>query len=181
MAVDSIGGPDRVGSADPGAATDPDVDLRDPAQAGETRPREWDLLAAVAVGGVLGAEARYGIGELIPHHPGQFPWGTLLINASGCLLIGVLMVVLLELTSPHRLARPFLGVGILGGYTTFSTFAMDVEQLILDQKVLPALLYTVVTVLSGLAAVWAATALTRGFGQILARQPSRRRRDESYR
>jgi hypothetical protein len=94
---------------------DPDVDLHDPAQRREIRPRQWELVVATAVGGVLGAQARYGLGLAVPHSSDQFPWSTVVINATGCALIGVVMVVLLELTSPHRLLRPFLGVGVLGG------------------------------------------------------------------
>jgi CrcB protein len=114
--------------------------------------REWDILAA---------EARYGLGVALPHTGRQFPWSTLLINASGCLAIGALMVILLEVLTPHRLARPFLGVGILGGYTTFSTFALDAERLVVDHRPLTALAYLVTTVLVCAAAVWAATAATR--------------------
>lgn len=144
---------------------DPDVDLRDPAQAAETRPRQWDLLVAVAVGGVLGAEARYGVGLALPHRIGEFPWSTVVINASGCFLIGVLMVVLLERIRPHRLARPFLGTGVLGGYTTFSTFAMDAQQLVLAHRLGSAALYVVLTVVCGALAVRAATMLTRWAGR----------------
>ncbi len=140
---------------------DPDVDLHVPAQVAETRPREWDLLAAVAIGGVIGAEARYGLGELIPHSSAQFPWATLAINASGCFLIGVLMVILLEVVRPHRLARPFLGVGILGGYTTFSTFAVDIARLVHAHRPLIALGYVLATVAAGAVAVVMATSLTR--------------------
>jgi CrcB protein len=144
---------------------DPDVDLSDAAQRAELRPRAWDVLAAVAAGGVLGAEARYGVAEALPHRPGGFPWSTVLINASGCLLIGVLMVLLLELTSPHRLLRPFLGVGVLGGYTTYSTFAVDVRQLIAAQQPGQALGYVAVTVVACLAAVVVATIGARVIGR----------------
>ena len=59
----------------------------------------------VAVGGVLGAEVRYGVSMMIPVE-GGFPWAMLMVNVTGCLLIGLLMVVILELTAPHRLVRP---------------------------------------------------------------------------
>lgn len=180
MAVDS-GGSDPLGERDREEIIDPDFDRHDPAQVSETRVREWDLLVAIAAGGVVGAEARYGVGLLLPHHRGAFPWATVLINASGCLLIGVLMVVLLELTDPHRLARPFLGVGILGGYTTFSTFAMDTEQLILDHRALLALLYVLATVVLCAVAVWSATLLTRGLSQAVVGMSRERRPEESYR
>src|SRR3982751_7026050 len=92
------------------APVDPDVDLHVLTQ---RRQRTWDpaVLAAIAAGGVLGTEARYGLDVLLPHHPGQWPWATWLINVSGCFLIGILMMVIAELTSLHRLVRPFLGVG----------------------------------------------------------------------
>jgi CrcB protein len=89
-----------------------------------------DVLAVVAAGGVLGAEARYVIGALLPHAEGEWPWSTLLINVSGCVLIGVLMVVITELRDAHRLVRPFLGVGVLGGYTTFSTATVEALTLL---------------------------------------------------
>jgi CrcB protein len=89
-----------------------------------------DVLGVIAAGGVLGAEARYAVGVLLPHAPGTWPWATQLINFSGCLLIGVLMVVITELRDAHRLVRPFLGVGVLGGYTTFSTATVEALTLL---------------------------------------------------
>jgi CrcB protein len=155
---------------------DPDYDRHDRAQA-QTGSYDLDILAAIAAGGVLGAEGRYGLSLLMPHEVGQFAWSTVVVNVSGCLLIGVLMVVLLELTSPHRLARPFLGVGILGGYTTFSTFAMDADQLLLSHRAPQALLYVVVTAVLCAVAVWAATVLARGVGRVV----ELRRQKESVR
>jgi CrcB protein len=143
---------------------DSDVDLHDPNQRAEVRPRQWDLVLAIAFGGIVGAEGRYGLGKWIPHQGGSFPWSTVIINATGCLLIGVLMVVILELTSPHRLLRPFLGVGVLGGYTTFSTFAVDTEGLVQNHRPAVALWYVLVTLALCLVAVFAATILTRVIG-----------------
>jgi CrcB protein len=147
------------------AVIDPDVDLGDPAQRPADPARQWDLLAATAIGGILGAEARYGLSAAAPHHDQQFPWSTLLINVTGSLLIGILMAVLLALPSPHRLARPFLGVGVLGGYTTYSTFALDVQRLLLHHRLLVALDYVALTVLGCAAAVWLSSTLT---GRIVA-------------
>lgn len=146
---------------------DSDVDLHDPTQRRETRPRLWDLVLAAAVGGIVGAECRYGVGVAVPHDADAFPWSTVLINASGCLVIGALMVVLLELTSPHRLARPFLGVGILGGYTTYSTFAVDVQRLVVDHRPAIALGYVLVTVATCAAAVWLSTTFTLAAGRVV--------------
>ena len=83
-------------------------------------------LGVVALGGLLGASARYGIGLLLPHAPGTFPLGTLLINVVGGFLIGVLI----DAVSARPLLRPFAITGILGGFTTFSTYAVDAEQLL---------------------------------------------------
>ena len=88
------------------------------------------VLAAIAVGGILGSEARYALGLALPHAAGAFPVATAIINVSGSLALGALMVVLTELVTPHRLVRPLLGVGVLGGYTTFSTPMVDVQQLL---------------------------------------------------
>jgi CrcB protein len=106
------------------------------------------LLPAVALGGAVGALARYGISELLPEHRGELPVGTLLVNLVGCLLLGVLV-------AHHRESawlRPVLGTGVLGGFTTFSTFAVQSDHL-LDRAPGIALLYVAVSVLGGLAAV----------------------------
>jgi CrcB protein len=146
-------------------AVDPDVDLHVDAQRHETDRGELDLLLACSAGGVLGAWARCAIGRALPHPAGGFPWSTVLINVSGCLLIGALMVVLLELTTPHRLARPFLGVGLLGGYTTYSTFAVDAERLLLAHRAGLALGYVAATVVGGALAVWLSTSVTLRLGR----------------
>lgn len=122
---------------------------------------ELDLLAAIALGGVVGAEMRYGLGLLVPHATARWPTATLLVNTTGCFLIGVLMVMINELTEPHRLARPLLGVGLLGGYTTFSTYATDVAQLLSADQGGTALTYLALTPLMALLAAWAGATLTR--------------------
>ncbi|MFJ3859212.1 fluoride efflux transporter FluC [Streptomyces sp. NPDC090085] len=143
-----------------GEAIDPDVDLHVPAQAAEPQGR---VLAAVAAGGALGASARYGVSLLWPAAPGAFPWATLWINASGCALIGVLMVLIGEggRASPHPLLRPFAGVGVLGGFTTFSTYALDFSRLLDEGEAALALGYGALTVVAALGAVWLAAAVTR--------------------
>ncbi|TAM81267.1 MAG: fluoride efflux transporter CrcB [Jatrophihabitans sp.] len=138
-------------------------------------PRRWDVLAAVTAGGVAGAEARYGLGLLLPAPPAAFPWATLLINVSGCLLIGALMVTVLELTSPHRLARPLLGVGVLGGYTTFSTFTVEVLHLARAGRAGIAVAYLVVSVVGCVIAVAAGTMGMRALALGLRRARRRSR------
>ncbi|MGI8879817.1 MAG: fluoride efflux transporter CrcB [Jatrophihabitans sp.] len=139
---------------------DPDVDLHDPAQVTEILAGERDLLLAIGIGAILGAEARYGLGVAVAHSAGQFPWSTVLINVAGCLLIGVLMGVLLTMRHPPRLARPFLGVGILGGFTTFSTFSVDVVSLLRHHHPLAALAYLLLTGAGCALAVWATMTAT---------------------
>lgn len=113
------------------------------------------VLLAISAGGVVGALARYGLGELIPRHTGQWPWATWLVNTSGCLLIGVLMVLITDVWPGHPLLRPFLGIGVLGGYTTFSTAMVEVQQLVTAGRPGAGLLYLAATVLAALVAVTA--------------------------
>jgi fluoride exporter len=75
------------------------------------------------------------------------------------------MVTITELTQAHRLVRPLLGVGVLGGYTTFSTYTADIQQLLSTDRTATALLYLVLTPVIALLAVWAAAALTRAAGR----------------
>ncbi|UQT54570.1 fluoride efflux transporter CrcB [Streptomyces durmitorensis] len=125
----------------------------------------WPVVAVVAVGGAIGASARYGASLIWPTAPGTFPATTLLVNVVGCALMGVLMVLLTEarrtLKEPHRLLRPFLGTGVLGGFTTFSTYAVDIERLAEGGHARTALAYLLLTVLAALAAVWSASWATR--------------------
>jgi CrcB protein len=146
------------------------VDLRVPVQRWELAGHRLDVLGAIALGGILGAEARYGLSVALPHASGAWPWATLLTNLSGCLLIGVLMAVITELIEPHRLVRPFLGVGVLGGYTTFSTYSTDLVQMLNAGRPVLALGYLAVTPLGALAAVWAGTVLIRAAARLLARR-----------
>ncbi|MBW0106459.1 fluoride efflux transporter CrcB [Pseudonocardia sp. KRD291] len=124
-------------------------------------PRRAAVLGAVALGGVIGAEARYGLDLAWPHTPDRFPWSTLVINVSGCLLMGVLMVVITERLRPHPLVRPLLGVGVLGGYTTFSTYAVETVQAVDAGRVGVALGYVVATPVLAVLAVAAGAAAAR--------------------
>lgn len=168
-------GHDNTTSQESEFVTDPDVDLHDPQQVAETKPRQWDTVVAVGLGGIVGAESRYGIGLSLPHAHDEFPWATVLVNATGCLLLGVLMVILLELTSPHRLVRPFLGVGVLGGYTTFSTFTTDAGALLQAHRPLVALLYVLTTMIACGMAVWVGSVTTQAAGQAVIHHRLRRR------
>jgi CrcB protein len=139
---------------------DPDVDLQDPAEQAELRPSPIPVLAAISAGGVIGALARYGLATAWPHGPAGFSWAIWIVNVSGCFLIGVLMVLIARRWPERRLIRPFFGVGILGGYTTFSTSVVDVQQAAAHGAAGVALLYLGATIVGALLAVWAGTALT---------------------
>lgn len=119
------------------------------------------VVAVVALGGATGASARYGAAVLWPTATGGFPWTTLVVNVVGCAVIGVFMVVISEAWPAHRLVRPFFGTGVLGGFTTFSTYAVDIERLVDGGRVRTGLAYLGLTLLAALAAVWSAVWLTR--------------------
>jgi CrcB protein len=106
-----------------------------------------------ALGGALGALARWGIATAWGDPDGGWPWATFVVNLTGCLLIGVLLAVLLARYPHSTWLRPFLAVGVLGGYTTFSTFAVEVVRLADAGSWLPAVGYAVGSVLGGVAAV----------------------------
>ncbi|WP_420812785.1 fluoride efflux transporter CrcB [Micromonospora zingiberis] len=119
------------------------------------------LLGAIALGGMAGAVLRHGLAVAFPHDPGGFPWATFAVNVSGCLLIGVLMVFITEVWTAPRLVRPFLGVGVLGGYTTFSTYAVEVQQALAVGAPRTALLYLAGSLVAALTAVRLGLTLTR--------------------
>ncbi|MQA15698.1 MAG: fluoride efflux transporter CrcB [Pseudonocardiaceae bacterium] len=141
------------------------------------RPRsvgagQWPVLGVISCGGVVGALTRYGVQLVWPYRASGFPWSTFTINVTGCLLIGVVMALVVDVWTGRRLLRPFLGVGVLGGYTSFSAYTLDVGQTLADDAPRVAVAYLVATVLAALVAVWAASTGT----QLLLRRPWRRRR-----
>jgi CrcB protein len=141
--------------------TNSDIDLHVVRQRVELRRAPSAVLSVISAGGVLGALARHGLAVAWPHQPDRFPWATFITNVSGCLLIGVLMVLITEVWSAHRLLRPFLGVGVLGGYTTFSTYMLDVQQLVAAGAARTGLLYLAGTLVTALAAVYAGITVAR--------------------
>lgn len=116
-------------------------------------------LAVVALGGVIGSLGRYAVGALLPHVAGEFPWATLVVNVSGAFAMGLLVAFLVDRPGIHRLARPFLGVGVLGGWTTFSALAVDVVQLGAADEVTLTIAYVGATLLVGTLAIGAGTAV----------------------
>ncbi|MEU4463994.1 fluoride efflux transporter CrcB [Streptomyces sp. NPDC024017] len=119
------------------------------------------VVAVVALGGGAGAAARYAASLWWPAPAGGFPWTTFWVNIAGCAVIGVFMVVITEIRIAHPLVRPFFGTGVLGGFTTFSTYAVDIRNLIDGGHAGTGLAYLAATPLAALTAVWLAAGATR--------------------
>lgn len=143
-------------------SVDSDVDLGDPAQRREFRRQHSLVLAVVAAGGIIGSLIRYQLGLIWPTSAPEFPWTTLTINVTGAFVLGVLMVAISERWRGHPLARPFFGAGVLGGYTSFSAFAVDILLLIRADRPASAALYLVGTLAGAL--------LGAAGGMVLARR-----------
>ncbi|MEU9351055.1 fluoride efflux transporter CrcB [Streptomyces griseoloalbus] len=143
------------------ATTAADAGPSPPARRREGARGQAPVVAAVAIGGAIGATARYGASLLWPTAAGGFPWTTLVVNTVGCAVIGVFMVIITDVWAAHRLARPFFGTGVLGGFTTFSTYAVDIQRLVADGHARTGLAYLAATALAALAAVWCAADGTR--------------------
>jgi len=126
-----------------------------------------DVLAVIALGGIVGATARYGLARALPTSPGRFPWATFWTNMSGSLVLGFLVVVLLDRARSHRLLRPFLATGILGAYTTMSTYLVETAVLIKDKHAGVGVTYALSSVVVGLMLAFA--------GMLGARQIATRR------
>jgi fluoride exporter len=119
-----------------------------------------DRYLVVLVGAGLGGLFRYALGTwIMVKYGGRFPLGTFFINVSGSFLIGLLMTVLTERMHPHPNWRLFLVVGVLGGYTTFSSFEYETYQAFRSGAFPMGILYVVGSVLAGYGAVWLGTSL----------------------
>jgi len=115
----------------------------------------------VGVGGFLGAIARYLLGNYIGSRYGvRFPYGTFVINMSGCFFIGLVMVLLARTTaSPYW--RYLIPIGFIGAFTTFSTFEYETLRAVQDGQAITGLLNVALSVIVGFIAVWAGAALGR--------------------
>jgi CrcB protein len=120
-----------------------------------------DRYLVVLAGAGLGGLARYVAGSwMMLKYGGRFPLGTLIINVSGSFLIGVLMTLLTERLNPHPNWRLFLVVGVLGGYTTFSSFEYEIYQSVRDGARWMGMLYLTGSVVLGYLGVWMGAILT---------------------
>ncbi len=149
---------------DSGLPIDPDLSPSDPAEPSLEPGRhhrrasnraELDVLAVIALGGMVGASARYGIARWIPTPHDAFPWATFWTNVSGSFVLGALLVLLLERVPPTRLLRPFAATGIIGAYTTMSTYEVETALLLKDGHPVTAVLYGVGSLVAGLALAYA--------------------------
>jgi len=119
---------------------------------------------AIAVGGALGSVARHGVNVLIHGRwpMAKFPFATLVVNVAGCLVIGLLAgLIMSERLTLRFYWREFMFVGILGGFTTFSTFGLDTITLVRTHSISAALWNVMAHVVIGLLAVQAGVALGR--------------------
>lgn len=123
----------------------------------------------MGAGGFLGALGRYELGLTWPTPAGHFPWTTFTINVSGAFVLGLVLTLLLERVGPTRLVRPFFCVGVLGAWTTMSTFAVEFDLLLKDGHSPTAVLYVLATVVVGVAATWIGVALARTFDPVRVR------------
>lgn len=114
---------------------------------------------AVAAGGALGAALRWGVLTTIDT-PG-FPWPVLLVNAAGSILLGVLLAEEWSRPRARLLLHDFGGIGLCGGLTTFSTFSLEVVDLVRDDEASTAALYAVASVASALIGVMLGAAALR--------------------
>jgi CrcB protein len=110
---------------------------------------DTEPLMAVLGGGLVGSAARAGIGHVLPTTPGAFPVATLMVNLIGSLLLGVYLARR-ERAATVRWSLQFWAIGVLGSFTTFSAFSLDVVHLLDANRPMPALGYVTASVIGGL-------------------------------
>lgn len=132
------------------------------------------MALVVAAGGAVGGACRWAVNTALSGGTASFPWATFVENVTGCFLLACAMVILLEVLPPHRYTRPFLGVGVLGGFTTFSTYTADTRVLVEGGQGAMAIVYLFGSIAVGLLAVLAGLTITRA---VTASIPPHRRRE----
>lgn len=104
----------------------------------------WSAVLLVGLGGTVGTLARYGVSRWLPTRTGEWPWGTLLVNVVGAFLLGLLLEALARRgpdVGRRQVLRLTLGTGFCGGFTTYSTLALEADQLIRVDALMRSLLY----------------------------------------
>lgn len=121
-------------------------------------------LLAIFIGGGIGAAARFLLARSIQAYANMpFPVGILVVNVLGSLLIGLLWVIMLERFSPDGVWRAAILIGVLGGFTTFSSFSLDTVNLIINGELVSATLYILASVLLCLLGTWLGILCGRSF------------------
>jgi fluoride exporter len=124
-------------------------------------PARVRVVAAIAAGGSIGGLVRAGAVKLAPLHEGSWPWATFCVNIAGCLILGYAATRLFARRRPPLLALAFVGVGICGALTTFSTLELELARMIHDGHGGLAAAYALSSLAAGLAAVALAAAVAR--------------------
>lgn len=114
-------------------------------------PLRASVLGVVALGGVLGALLRWGLSEAVPDPAGGFPWSIFAVNVSGCFVLALLPAF--AVVRRHELLPPLLGTGVLGGFTTLSTYAEQTRALVRTGHAATAATYVVATLAAALLVV----------------------------
>ncbi len=135
-------------------------------------PPSWLIYASVFLGGTLGGSLRYGVGLVVPPQPGQVPWGIAGVNVSGAFVLALLLAGWVRRGHLSHPWRPFLATGILGSFTTWSTFMADTLQLVRDGHVPLGTAYLVGATLAGVGAAalgwWVAQRTVPHVGEAVA-------------
>ena len=119
-------------------------------------------LLAIGLGGSLGTLARYGLDTALVAGTTGFPWSTFLVNVTGSFVLAALLTLVVERWPPTRFVRPFAAIGFCGGFTTFSTFAVEIDQRAQHGHVALAALYLIASLAAGLAAATVGLVVARG-------------------
>jgi CrcB protein len=121
-----------------------------------------DRYVMIGVGGALGALARYQLAAMIQARiPAGFPWGTFVVNISGCLVMGIAATLLTDRLVVHPNWRFLIPIGFIGAYTTFSTFEYETFRAVTEGAWVVGGLNVLASVVAGYAALWLGVVLTR--------------------
>lgn len=159
LPIDPDAAPVDIGAAEPGRR--------------RRLPADLDVIGVIALGGALGASARYAVSLAVPVGVDGFPWPTFWTNVSGCLVLALLLVCVMELWPPHRYLRPFAAVGVVGAYTTFSTAMVEIDELLAHGHIGTAVSYLAASLGAGLGGITLGLVLGRA---LVTRRAHRRAR-----
>lgn len=120
------------------------------------------MLIYVAIGGAVGAAGRYSVGVAVSSWLGHgFPFATMIVNVVGSLVLGAVIELSALVWSPSMELRGMIVIGLLGAFTTFSAFSLDVVTLISRNEILSAVIYVGVSVIASVGALWVGMAMTK--------------------